>query len=125
VSNTNGHKMADGNSVDVAVPDGTVVAQGEFVSIQGFFGLAEFDDKPVATGVATIAINIERAQYDTDQIVTTDAFAVGDLVNFNQTTKLFTKTAVGAPVIGPVARVTIAKNADNVIGILLLDQRLV
>ena len=125
MANTNGHKMADGNSVDVVVPDTVVVAQGEFVFLQGFFGLAEFDDKPVAAGPATIAINIERAQYDTDQIVTATAYAVGDLVNFDTTGKLFTKAAVTGAVIGPVARVTIAKNTDNVIGILLLDQRLV
>jgi hypothetical protein len=125
MANTNGHKMADGNSVDVSIPDGTVVAQGEFVSAQGFFGLAEFDDKPVSTGIAIIAINIERAQYDTDQIVTASAYAVGDLVNFDTAGKLFTKAAVTGAVIGPVARVTVAKNTDNVIGILLLDQRLV
>jgi hypothetical protein len=122
---TNGHKMADGLSVDVAVPDTIVVAQGEFVSIQGFFGLAEFDDKPTAAGIATIAINIEQAQYDTDQITTAEAYAVGDLVNFNTTTKLFTKAAVTGAVIGPVGRITVAKNADNVIGLLLLSQRLV
>ena len=124
MSTVNGHKMADGNSVDVTIADGTTVTQGEFILAQGFFGLAEFDDKPIALGTAVIAINIERAHYDTDQIVTTDAFAVGDLINFNSTTKLLTKAAVGAPVIGPVARCTIAKNADNVIGLLLLDQRL-
>lgn len=123
MTNVNGHKMADGNSVDVTVPNGTIVAQGEFVYLDGFFGLAEFDDKPVSTGSAVISINIERAFYDTDQIVTTDAFAPGDKINFNGTTKLFTKTAVGAPVIGPVAKCAVAKNADNVIGILLLDQQ--
>jgi uncharacterized protein DUF2190 len=123
MANTNGHKMADGNSVDVTVPNGTVVAQGEFVLLDGFFGLAEFDDKPVSAGSAVISINIERAQYDTDQILTSDAFAVGDLVNFDTTAKLLTKAAVTGAVVGPVARVTIPKNADNVIGIYLLDQR--
>jgi Uncharacterized conserved protein (DUF2190) len=123
MSNTNGHKMADGNSVDVTVPGGTVVAQGEFVYLDKFFGLAEFDDKPVSTGSAVISINIERAQYDTDQITVAEAFNVGDLVNFNSTTKLFTVAAVTGAVVGPVARCTIAKNADNVIGIFLLDQR--
>jgi len=116
--------MADGNSVDVTVPNGTVVAQGEFVYLDGFFGLAEFDDKPVSTGSAVISINIERAFYDTDQITTAEAFAVGALVNFNTATKLFTIAAVTGGVIGPVGRVNIAKNADNVIGILLLDQRI-
>jgi len=124
VSNTQGHKMADGNSVDVTVPNGTVVAQGEFVYLDGFFGLAEFDDKSVSTGSAVISINIERAFYDTDQITTAEAFAVGALVNFNTATKLFTIAAVTGGVIGPVGRVNIAKNADNVIGILLLDQRI-
>jgi hypothetical protein len=123
MSNTNGHKMADGNSVDVTVPGGTVVAQGEFVYLDKFFGLAEFDDKPVSTGSAVISINIERAQYDTDQITVAEAFNVGDLVNFNSTTKLFTIAAVTGAIVGPVARCTIAKNADNVIGIFLLDQR--
>ena len=124
MSNTQGHKMADGNSVDVTVPNGTVVAQGEFVYLDGFFGLAEFDDKSVSTGSAVISINIERAFYDTDQITTAEAFAVGALVNFNTATKLFTIAAVTGGVIGPVGRVNIAKNADNVIGILLLDQRI-
>lgn len=123
MANTNGHKMADGNSVDVTVPGGTVVAQGEFVYLDNFFGLAEFDDKPVSAGAAVIAINIERAFYDTDQITVAEAFNVGNLVNFNTTTKLFTVAAVAGAVIGPVARCNIAKNADNVIGIFLLDQR--
>jgi hypothetical protein len=123
MANTNGHKMADGNSVDVTVPGGTVVAQGEFVYLDKFFGLAEFDDKPVSAGAAVISINIERAFYDTDQITVAEAFNVGDLVNFNTTTKLFTVAAVTGAVVGPVARCNIAKNADNVIGIFLLDQR--
>jgi hypothetical protein len=123
MANTNGHKMADGLSVDVTVPSGTVVAQGEFVYIDGFFGLAEFDDKPVSTGAAVIAINIEQGQYDTDQITTAEAYAVGDVVNFNITTKLFTKAAVSGTIL-PVGRITIAKNADNVIGFLMLPQRL-
>lgn len=123
MSNTNGHKMADGNSVDVTVPNGTIVAQGEFVYLDKFFGLAEFDDKPVSTGSAVIAINIERAQYDTDQITVAEAFNAGDLVNFNTTTKLFTIAAVTGAIIGPVAKCSVAKNADNVIGIFLLDQR--
>lgn len=125
MSTTNGHKMADGNSVDVTVPGGVTVTQGEFVYLDKFFGLAEFDDKPVSTGAAVISINIERAFYDTDQITVAEAFNTGDLVNFNTTTKLFTVAAVTGAVIGPVARCNIAKNADNVIGILLLDQRLV
>ena len=124
MTNVNGHKMADGNSVDVVIPDGTVVQQGEFVLAQGFFGLAEFDDKPVSSGAATIAINIERAFYDTDQITVAEAFPVGAYVNFNSTTKLFTVAAVAGAIVGPVGRVNIAKNAENVIGFLLFDQRL-
>lgn len=123
MTNTNGHKMADGNSVDVTVPGGTTVAQGEFVYLDKFFGLAEFDDKPVSAGSAVISINIERAFYDTDQITTANAFAVGDVVNFDTGTKLFTTAAVAGAIIGPVAKVNVAKNADNVVGILLLDQR--
>jgi hypothetical protein len=123
MANSNGHKMADGLSVDVTVPNGTVVAQGEFVYLDGFFGLAEFDDKPTSAGAAIISINIEQANYDTDQITTAEAYAVGDVVNFNTATKLFTKAAVSGSIL-PVGRVTIAKNADNVIGFLLLPQRL-
>jgi hypothetical protein len=123
MSNVNGHKVADGNSIDVTIADTVVVAQGEFVLAEGFFGLAEFDDKAVAAGAAQITINTEQSRYDTDQITVADAFNKGDLVNFNSTTKLLTTQAVAGAIIGPVGRVVTAKNADNVVEILLFNQR--
>lgn len=123
MSNTAGRKVADFKSVDVTVPDTVIVAQGEFVFLDGFFGLAEFDDKPVASGAATISINIEQSEYETDQITVADAFNKGDLVNFNTTTKLLTTAAVAGAIIGPVGRVSQAKDQNNVVWFNLFGQR--
>jgi hypothetical protein len=123
MSNTNGRKVGDFKSVDVTIADGVTVAQGEWVLAEGFFGLAAFDDKPVALGAAQISIDIDQAEYETDQITIADAFNKGDLVNFNSTTKLFTTQAVAGAIIGPVGRVSVAKDVNNVIWFSLFQQR--
>lgn len=123
MSNTGARKVAEGKSVDVTIADGVTVQQGEFILAEGFFGCAEFDDKPVATGAAALALNIEQAVYETDQITVANAFAKGDLVNYDTGTHLLTTAAVAGAIIGPVGRVTVAKDVANVVWMLLLNQR--
>jgi len=101
-------KVSNGRSVRVTVPAGHgPVEGGKFYRIAGFFGLAL---KDAAEGEQVVLVT-EQAEYETSQVQTADAFNVGDLVYFDDATKLLTTQATGQP----VGRVTQAKDANNVI----------
>lgn len=106
--------VAHGKSVQVTAP--AAVSQGDFVLAGGFFGLAV---NSAAAG-QEVVLNIEPGEYETSQITTTDAFNVGDPVYWDSTTKLLTTQAgTGNRMVG---RVTLAKDANNVIWFLLGPQ---
>lgn len=109
-----GRKVSDAQSVRVTVPAADAIVKGNFYEYQGFFGMA-FQEKAAATAAAVdVILNVEEAEYETSQITVADAFAKGSLVYWDAATRLLTN-AVG---VGPnrlVGRVTVAKNADNVI----------
>lgn len=99
MSSTGGRKIRDENSVEVTLPVGTTVEQGEFVQIDNWFGLVNFSPVPDARGY--IVLNIENARYATSQLTVGATFAAGAPISFDPATKLF---VVGAT--NKVGRVT-------------------
>lgn len=104
-------KISDGKAVRVTASK-KVEAQ-EFSLIDGFFGVALKD----AEAGEELELQIEQAEYETDNIVTTEAFNTGDLIYWNKTK--FTTTATDNKLVG---RVTEGKDSNNVIWFILLPQ---
>ena len=70
---------------------------------------------------AEVVLNIEQAEFETDQINTADDFNVGDLVYWDDSNKQLT-TSDGSGANRLVGRVTAAKDENNVIWLLLGPQ---
>lgn len=116
-------KISDGKSVLVTVPENTEVVAQTFVLLDGFFGVAMESVKTGAGETAELALSIEQAEYETDQITTSDTYEVGDLVYFKASTKKLTTNA--GTDLAPnrlVGRVTSGKDENNVISFILLPQ---
>jgi predicted RecA/RadA family phage recombinase len=117
-------KISDGKSVIVTVPEKTKVEAQTFVLLDGFFGIAM---ETIETGegeTAELALSIEQAEYETDQITTSDTYKVGDLVYFKASTKKLTTNAGTEEAPNRlVGRVTSEKDANNVIWFILLPQQ--
>jgi hypothetical protein len=107
-----GRQVSLARTVTVGVGGNTIEA-GEFWLLDGFFGLAVQSSNPVnALPRDEINLNIEPATYETNQIVTAEAFNKGDLVYYDAAAKKLTTTsASGANRL--VGRVTKPKNAAN------------
>lgn len=116
-------KISDGKSVIVTVPEKTKVEAQTFVLLDGFFGVAM---ETIETGegeTAELALSIEQAEYETDQITTSDTYKVGDLVYFKASTKKLTTNAGTEETPNRlVGRVTSGKDENNVISFILLPQ---
>lgn len=111
-------KISDGESVRVKVPESTTVEAGKFYLLDGFLGVAMQSVTTKANETAEVILNIEQAEFETDQINTADDFNVGDLVYWNDTNKQFTETATNNRLAG---RVT-AEKENNVIWFILGPQ---
>lgn len=119
VTNIGYGKISDGKSVKVTVPGNTTIEAGKFYLLDGFFGCAM---QSVTTGVgqtAEVVLNIEQAEYETDQINTAETFAKGTLIYWDSVNKRFTETATSNRLAG---RVTVGKDANNVIWFILGPQ---
>ncbi|PZM63638.1 DUF2190 family protein [Paenibacillus dendritiformis] len=112
-------KVSDGKSVTVTVPENTTVTAGEWALLDGFFGLAMQSAATGAGETKDIVLTIEQAEYETDQISTSQAFTKGTPLYWNATTKKFTETETDNRLVG---RVTNGKDANNVIWFLLGPQ---
>lgn len=112
-------KVSDGKSVQVTVPQDTTIETGKFYLLDGFLGAAMSSLTTGAGETGEVALNIEQAEYETDQINTADAFAKGDLIYWNAANNCFTTTAAGNR---PAGRVTVAKDANDVIWFILGPQ---
>lgn len=106
-------KVSLARAVKVTAPAGGV-QQGRFYLIAGYFGLA----LQSANAGEQVVLEIERAVYETNQIVTADAFNVGDPVYFDATQGLLT-TNSGAGANRLVGRVWRTKDANNTIEFVL------
>ena len=111
VVNINAAKVSDGKSVRVTVPGNTVIEAGKFYLLDGFLGVA-FQSVTTGSGqTAEVILNIEQAEYETDQIDTSQTFAKGTLIYWNAAGKRFTENAAeGNRLAG---RVTQAKKDNN------------
>lgn len=119
VYNLGGGKISDGKSVKVTVPESTTIEAGKFYLLDGFLGCAM---QSVTTGTgetAEVVLTIEQAEFETDQIETTQNFAKGTLIYWDVTNKRFTETATSNRLAG---RVTVGKDANNVIWFILGPQ---
>lgn len=112
-------KVSDGKSVRVPVPENTKIAAQQFYLIGGFFGAAMQSVKTGAGETEEIILDIEQAEFETDQIDPTKAFAFGDQVYWDATNNQLTTTASGNRKVG---RVTSPKDAKNVIWFILGPQ---
>ncbi|WII36826.1 DUF2190 family protein [Paenibacillus thiaminolyticus] len=112
-------KVSDGKSVRVTVPAKTTIEAQKFYLLDGFFGAAT---ESVTTGTGQtdeVVLNIEQAEFETDQIDKTQTFAVGTSIYWDATKNQLTETATDNRLVG---RVTAAKDANNVIWFLLGPQ---
>ena len=65
-------KISDGKSVRVSVPESTTVEAGKFYLLGGFLGAAMQSVTTGAGETAEVILNIEPAEFETDQIKATD-----------------------------------------------------
>ena len=115
-------KVSDGKSVDVTVPAAAGTVAGAFCVLDGFFGLAlQTIVAAENTAGATISLQIEQAEYVTDQIDKTKAFVKGAALYFDPSKGLFTDDATvsGSFMVG---RVSDAKSAESTIQFILYPQ---
>jgi len=119
VVNINAAKFSDGKSVKVKVPGSAKIEAGKFYLLDGFLGCAMQSVETSAVGTAEVILNIEQAEFETDQIDTAQNqnFAKGTLIYWDGTK--FTETSAGNRLAG---RVTQAKDANNVICFILGPQ---
>ncbi|RXM79585.1 hypothetical protein DP144_01905 [Clostridium tetani] len=113
-------KISDGKSVKVTVPENTSIKAQQFYLLDGFFGIAMESIITVSGETEELTLSIEQAEYETDNIVTTESFKVGELIYWNSTSKKFTTTKGENRLVG---KVTVAKDSNNVIWFLLLPQQ--
>jgi predicted RecA/RadA family phage recombinase len=119
VINVNSGKFSDGKSVRVTVPGNTTIEAGKFYLLDGFLGVA-FQSVQTGPGqTAEVVLNIEQAEYDTNQIDTAQNFAKGTLIYWDAANNRFTETSTENRLAG---RVTQAKDANNVICFILGPQ---
>lgn len=104
-------KVGDGQSVRVLVPESSDLKAGQVAYLDGFLGFVVKDVKTAAGETAYGILNIENAEFETDQIDATKTFAKGDRVYWNAATSKLTTdaTTVFAGV------VTAAKDDNDVI----------
>lgn len=112
-------KISDGKSVKVTVPESTTIEAGKFYLLDGFLGCAMQSVTTSAGETAEVVLAIEQAEFETDQIETTQNFAKGTLIYWDVANKRFTETATSNRLAG---RVTVSKDANNVIWFILGPQ---
>lgn len=113
-------KVSDGKSVKVTVPENTSIKAQQFYLLDGFFGMAMESIITVSGETEELTLSIEQAEYETDNIVEKEEFKVGELIYWDDSSKKFTTTKGENRL---VAKVTVAKDSNNVIWFLLLPQQ--
>ncbi|CUU46975.1 DUF2190 family protein [Clostridium beijerinckii] len=108
-----GCKISDGKSVRVVSSE--AVEDGHFYLINNFFGMAVQS----AEAGEEVILSIEQAEYETEQINTEEAFAVGATIYYDDEHKRLTETEGTNRKVG---RVTAAKDTNNVIWFILGPQ---
>ena len=125
VININAAKVSDGKSVRVTVPQNTAIEAGKFYLLNGFLGAALQSVTTGASETAEVVLNIEQAEYDTNQIEidTAQNFAKGTLIYWDAANNRFTETSQSNSQSNRLAgRVTRAKDPNGVICFILGPQ---
>jgi hypothetical protein len=117
--NTARAKVSDGKSVRVVVPQNTTIVAENFYLINTYFGVAKQSVTTGAGETAEIVLDIEQAEYETDNIVTGESYPIGAALYWDDTAKKFTVTSTSNLLVG---RVSSAKDAKNVIWFILGPQ---
>lgn len=115
-----GRKVTHGlRSVVVTVPENTVIEQGKFYLLDGFLGMAL---QSVTTGpgqTAKVVLEIEPAEYETDQLDPAGTFNVGARIYWDAVNQRFTEVAANNRFAGVVTK---AKGTGSVIEFALAPQ---
>lgn len=121
-----GRKVSGAAAAKVTVPVSTVITQGKFYLLNGFFGMAVQSVTTNAATTAEVVLEIDQAEYETSQITAANAFSKGDKVYWDNVSNLLTTSANpdanGNPQNRVVGRVTVTKDTNNVIWMLLGPQ---
>lgn len=109
-------KISDGNSVKVKVTAGesdVSIVAGKFYYLEGFLGAAMQSVTIPANQTGDVILNVEAAEFETDQTKTTDRdnMDVGDDIFWDDTEKEFTLTAKAVY----AGKITSAPDAKGVI----------
>jgi len=112
-------KISDGKSVKVTVPENTKINAGKFYLLDGFLGCAMQSVETGAGETAEVILNIEQAEFETDQIAETGDFKKGTAIYWDADNGVFTETAGENRFAG---RVTAEKDENNVIWFILGPQ---
>ena len=88
-------KISDGKSVKVTVPENTKIEAGKFYLLDGFLGCAMQSVETAARETAEVVLNIEPAEYETDQTKTIDreSMTIGEDIYWDKNNKYFTLSA--------------------------------
>lgn len=105
-------KMSDGKSIKVTIPQNTTIEAGKFYLLDGYLGCAMASVVTGAGQTAEVTLNIEQAEYETDQIDTSKTLAKGTAIYWDAVNKRFTDVATDNRLAG---RVTVSKDTNNVI----------
>ena len=121
-----GRRIGDGKSYKAIVPISTTVVGGNFDDFDGVIGMAMEDVTTTASATGLVAVEVDRAHYETNQIDAAQAYGVGAKLYFDDAANVFTPVRVRAA--GPpevlnvfIGVVTAAKDANNVIQFLRLS----
>ncbi|AJA42463.1 hypothetical protein AJ85_05685 [Alkalihalobacillus alcalophilus ATCC 27647 = CGMCC 1.3604] len=112
-------KISDGKSIVVTVPPNTKIENAQFYVLEGYFGAAFGSVETKAGEQAELTLNIEQAEYETDQLKSGNEFEKGAIVYFDEEAKVFTVEEEGNRKVG---RVSEAKDANGVILFILGPQ---
>ena len=112
-------KISDGKSVRVTVPDSTKIEAGKYYLLDGFLGCAMQSVETGAGETAEVILNIEQAEFETDQIAETGDFLPGTLIYWDEGDGVFTEEANGNR---PAGRATVGKDENDVIWFILGPQ---
>ncbi len=112
-------KISDGKSVKVTVPENTTIEASKFYLLGGFFGAAMQSVTTGAGETAEVILNIEQAEYETDQIDATQDFVAGTVIYWDAAAGKLTETETANRKVG---RVTAGKDSNNVIWFILGPQ---
>lgn len=112
-------KISDGKSVRVTVPGSTKIEAGKFYLLDGFLGCAMQSVETAAGETAEVILNIEQAEFETDQIAETGDFKKGTAIYWDADNGVFTETATDNRLAG---RITVDKDGNGVIWFVLGPQ---